>query len=87
MDPANGPKSDESDKDATPTPLRLVRISRGQTLAEVAEGTGIDISTLSRIEKGDSTSPETAEKIARHFGPALIDEMRILYPHRYMEQR
>lgn len=85
MDLSNGAKSEDSDKESTPTPLRLVRIGTGQTLEEVSAGTGIDISTISRIEKGESTTPVTAEKLARHFGPALIDEMRILYPQRYMQ--
>jgi transcriptional regulator with XRE-family HTH domain len=67
------------------TPLRQVRTSSNRTLEEVAAATGIDVGTLSRIERGAPTSPETAEKLVRYFGPALIDELRILYPERYRQ--
>lgn len=83
MEEAEPVTSDESDKQ---TPLRLVRLSTKQTLEDVEKATGIDVGSLSRIERGkQAASTETASKLARHFGPALIDELRILYPERYMQ--
>lgn len=73
-------RSDESDKI---TPLRAVRLAAGQKLEDVAAAIGIDVGTLSRIERGEPTSATTAAKIANHFGRGLIDELRILYPERY----
>lgn len=68
------------------TPLRRVRLSTKQTLEDVEKATGIDVGSLSRIERGQQkASSETAEKLVNHFGPALIDEIRILYPERYLQ--
>lgn len=75
------------------TPLRKVRKATSQTLEGVAAAVGIDVTTLSRIERGERTSPETAEKLAKYFQlvlpggsvKPLIDELQILYPERYTQ--
>lgn len=82
MEPERAEKSDDSDK---VTPLRRVREATNQTLQQVSSATGIDIGTLSRIERGASTTAESAAKLADHFGRGLIDELRILYPERYAQ--
>lgn len=48
-----------------PAQLRLMRTVKGQTLADVATGTGLSISYLSDLERGRTNpSIETLEKIA-----------------------
>lgn len=69
------------------TPLRQVRKRRGFTLENVKKGTGIDISTLSRIENmHQSANQLQAEKLCRFLGSANITEMEILYPTRFMDR-
>lgn len=66
------------------TPLKQVRIKRGQTLGDVARAVGTDIGNLSRIENAkQSASPDLAERLARHFGYELT-EIQIIYPERFM---
>jgi transcriptional regulator with XRE-family HTH domain len=65
------------------TPLRTLRLQRGQTLMEVGRAVGIDHGNLSRIETGkQQASPALAERLAKHFGYA-ITEIQILYPERF----
>jgi transcriptional regulator with XRE-family HTH domain len=64
------------------SPLRQARLSRGLTLAEVAEGAKLDSGHLSRIERGESTTADVAERLAKFFGHS-VTEMQILYPERY----
>lgn len=66
------------------TPLKQLRESRGLTQSAVAEGVGIDQSQYARIENGAKTSAETAARIVEFFGVAAIDELRVLYPERYV---
>lgn len=81
MDEATPQKSLNYDK---ATPLRRVRIAAHQTLEHVARSTGIDVGRLSLYERAMARpTAETAARLVGHFGPALIDEMRILYPERY----
>lgn len=48
-----------------PAQLRLMRTVKGQTLSDVAAGTGLSISYLSDLERGRTNpSIETLEKIA-----------------------
>ena len=65
------------------TPLRTLRLARGQSIPHVARAVGVVASTLSRMERGlQRPSPELAEKLAKHFGYA-ITEMQLLYPERF----
>lgn len=65
-----------------PTPLKRLRESRGLSQSTVAEGSGVDQATLSRIEAGKASPPKAAEKIARYF-KGSITELQILYPRRF----
>lgn len=65
------------------TPLRAERERRKLSASEVAEALDLNQSYYSKLELGKATpSPETAEKIALHFGHA-VTELQILYPERY----
>ncbi|MBU0593344.1 MAG: helix-turn-helix domain-containing protein [Gammaproteobacteria bacterium] len=65
------------------SPLKQVRIKRGQTLNDVAQAVGTDSGNLSRIENQKQTaSPDLAEKLAKHFGYE-VTEIQILYPERF----
>ena len=67
------------------TPLKSVRIHRGETLATVAASVNTDVGNLSRIEnRKQKTSPELAERLAKHYGYA-VTEIQILYPERFQE--
>lgn len=66
----------------TSTPLRRLRTTRGIRLEEMAAELGMNNGTLSRIERGQGTTPETAAKIVKFFGHG-ITEMEILYPERF----
>ncbi|MHB1341695.1 MAG: helix-turn-helix domain-containing protein [Coriobacteriia bacterium] len=49
--------------------LRTLRLSRGETLTDVADATGVSVAMLSRLERGQrSPSPETLCVLAGHFG-------------------
>lgn len=66
------------------TPLKRLREERGESVRHVAAAIGTSPSNLSRIENAEHrSSPEIAERLARHFGHA-ITELQILYPERYM---
>jgi transcriptional regulator with XRE-family HTH domain len=48
--------------------LRKLRHSRGETLEQVSEATGLSAAMLSRVERGERLpSPESVEVLARHF--------------------
>ncbi len=65
------------------SPLKTVRLKRGQTLTEVAVAVGTDAGNMSRIENGkQKASPDMAEKLCKHFG-GEITEIQILYPERF----
>lgn len=64
------------------TPLRTLRLKRGLTLERVAKGIGWDTGNLSRVERGQPTSLERAEKLVKFYRTG-ITEMEILYPSRY----
>ena len=65
------------------TPLKRLRTKRGVSQEAVAGATGIDQSTISRIENGAPTTPENATKLVEYFGREQITELHILYPERY----
>lgn len=56
--------------------LRAIRKQRGTTLVEVAAGTGISVSTLSRLEAGHRRRPtlELLLRLAQAYG-VQIDEL------------
>ncbi|SEL92583.1 Cupin domain-containing protein [Blastococcus sp. DSM 46786] len=56
------------------TRLRALRTERGRTLTEIAEDTGISVSTLSRLESGGRRPTlELLLPLARTYGVALDD--------------
>ena len=56
-----------------PAQLRLMRTVKGETLADVANGTGLSISYLSDLERGRTNpSIETLEKIAAYHNMKLF---------------
>lgn len=63
------------------TPLRRARRANNWTLDDLSARTGLDVSQLSRIERGYNTTPESAEKLAALF-PGKLTEIEILYPKR-----
>ena len=66
------------------TPLRKVRLENNLTISEVAIAINCDVGNISRLERGIQTaSVEMAEKLSK-FYKGKIDELQILYPHRYM---
>ncbi|STR51223.1 Helix-turn-helix [Klebsiella oxytoca] len=65
--------------------LRYLRKSQGMTLSHVAAAVDIDPGNLSRIERGQQVaSTDIAEKLVNFFS-GQIDELQILYPHRYLK--
>jgi len=65
------------------TPLRRLRKARGITLEQVAQGVGLDVGNLSRLERRQQgVRPALAEKIVAFFGNG-ITELEILYPERF----
>lgn len=49
--------------------LRELRYERGETLEQVAEGTGLSVAMLSRMERGERLpSAESVRALAKHFG-------------------
>jgi transcriptional regulator with XRE-family HTH domain len=68
------------------TPLKQLRKIRGLTASAVAAEIGIDQGQYSRIENGAKTSAETAAKIVQFFGVGAIDELRVLYPERFVTE-
>lgn len=67
------------------SPLRCLRKSQGMTLSHVASAVDIDPANLSRIERGQQiASLDVAERFVRFFSNK-INELEILYPHRYAQ--
>lgn len=50
----------------------------------MAVAIGINQGQYSRIENGARTSAETAQLIVEYFGRDAIDEVRVLYPERFV---
>lgn len=65
------------------SPLRNIRKANGFSLQHVCRGVGVDNGHLSRIERGEKTSSELAEKLSAFFNKE-ISEIEILYPERYI---
>jgi transcriptional regulator with XRE-family HTH domain len=55
-------------------PLRVARLSRGLTLEQAAEGTGLSESTLKRLEGGRGAHPHSIKRVADYFrrSPAAL---------------
>ena len=68
------------------TPLKKARKDSGKTIYDVAEKVGCAPATISRIERGDPTSPDLAAKISEYFDKQVTEE-QILYPERFTEQK
>lgn len=65
------------------SPLRILRMSQGKTLSEVAVAIHLDVGNLSRIERGlQVASLDVAERLAVFFD-GEISELEILYPQRF----
>lgn len=74
MSECQDPEHDRQALDAVASRLRLMRQGRGLTLAEVAESTGISVSTLSRLESGGrKPTLELLLPLARHYRVPLDD--------------
>ncbi|MBG6084353.1 helix-turn-helix domain-containing protein [Zhihengliuella flava] len=74
MSECQNPDHDRQALDAVASRLRLMRQGRGLTLAEVAESTGISVSTLSRLESGGrKPTLELLLPLARHYRVPLDD--------------
>ena len=59
------------------TNFRDARVAQGLTQREVFEATGVDIATISRIERGDwSPNLNTIAKLAAAVGSSLMDLFR-----------
>lgn len=66
------------------TPLRKAREAAGLTQLQVSIRTGLNQGHLSRIEQNiEGCSPATAEKLAKVFKRYGLNELHILYPHRF----
>lgn len=67
------------------SPLKRIRVQRGESLDHVAIAVSASKSTLSKIENGKAgASPALAARLAKHFGCA-VTEMQILYPERFTD--
>ncbi|PEI02668.1 transcriptional regulator [Pantoea agglomerans] len=67
------------------SPLRILRMSQGKTLSEVAVAIHLDVGNLSRIERGlQVASLDVAERLAVFF-EGEISELEILYPQRFQK--
>ncbi|MCJ7925952.1 MAG: helix-turn-helix transcriptional regulator [Pantoea vagans] len=65
------------------SPLRILRMSQGKTLSEIALAIHLDVGNLSRIERGlQVASLDVAERLAVFF-EGEISELEILYPQRF----
>lgn len=54
--------------------LRQWRVDTGLTLQEVADLTGVSVSMLSRVERGQKhLSPQTKVRVARRLGVRVAD--------------
>lgn len=65
------------------SPLRSIRKAKGFSLQDVCSSVDVDNGHLSRIERGEQTSPDMAEKLSLFFNQE-ISEIEILYPKRFM---
>lgn len=65
------------------SPLRNIRKLNGYSLQHVCLKVGVDNGHLSRIERGEKTSPDLAERLSSFFKNE-ISEIEILYPERYI---
>lgn len=65
------------------SPLRTIRKLNGFSLQYVCAQVGVDNGHLSRIERGEQTSPDLAEKLSIFFKNE-INEIEILYPERFI---
>lgn len=52
----------------TPTDLRRIREERGLTQDEVAIGAGVNVRTISRLEKGEPVRPDTVKAVCAFYG-------------------
>lgn len=59
--------------------MRQLRHKRGLTLAQLAEQAKVDVSALSRIERGEQFSKKHAPKLVKFFGKDEITLDQILY--------
>lgn len=66
------------------SPLLHERQKQGLTIYQVAKKAGVSPPTVSRIERGASTTPGTAERLAKAVG---ISEEKVLYPERFLGSR
>lgn len=66
------------------SPLKKARIKQGLTIYEVAKKAGLRAPSVSRIERGYSTSAKTAERLARAV-PGISEEM-VLFPERFQKK-
>ena len=64
------------------TPLWKSRKALGLKIEEVADATGLSVSTISRAENGKTIKLPHAAKLAEYYGQPL-NELHILYPERY----
>ena len=63
--------------------IQELRRDRGMTQTQLAEYVGISSDNLGRIERGQQiASLDIAERLVRFFS-GKINELEILYPHRY----
>jgi transcriptional regulator with XRE-family HTH domain len=55
-------------------PLRVARLSRGLTIEQAAEGTGLGVSTVRRLEAGKGGRPHTIKRLADYYrrSPAAL---------------
>jgi putative transcriptional regulator len=65
------------------TPLRNIRTRKGFSLQHVCSHVRMDNGHLSRIERGEKTSTDIAERLSVFFENE-ISEIEILYPERYI---
>lgn len=53
--------------------LKIARIDKGWSCANLARVAGVTSPTVTRIEKGLSASPETAKKLADSLGKSISE--------------
>lgn len=58
--------------------LRASRIERGWDMTELAHEAKVTQATISRVERGNSTSPSTAKKVADALGRPVAELFTIL---------
>ena len=65
------------------TPLRKIRWKKNLSLQDVCLKVGIDNGHLFRIERGEQTSPDLAERLSNFYNDE-ISEIEILYSERFI---